>query len=140
MSALRTDIRDKMLELVAALPGIGAENVSPHKLDKVEGENKASVYLDDVDSEPGAMRAQRKREQRIKVSLFLEDSTDATAKGAGLLNTLEAAVETTRRASQFGNLSGCHLEDAKVAHDPQSKGKRADIHATFLFEFTEALI
>lgn len=140
MPALRIDIRTKMIDLVAALPGIGSDNVSPHKLDKVEKGNEASVYLAPVDSEPGAMRGQRKRDGRVNVSLFLEDATDAEAKGSTLLNTLEAAVETARRAAEFGNVSGVYLESATVAHDPTSRGTRADIHATFLFEFTEALV
>lgn len=139
MPALRIEIRDKMIELVAALPGIGSDNVSAHKIDKVEKGNEAAVYLQGVESEPAASRGIRKRDQRVTVSLFLEDASDAEAKGSDLLNTLEAAVETTRRASQFGAISGVHLESATVSHDPTSKGKRADVHATFLFEFTEAL-
>jgi hypothetical protein len=139
MPALRIDIRDKMIELVAALPGFTTDLVAAHKLDKVELSNQASVYLQGLDSEPAANRGVRKRDQRVNVSLFLEDDTDAEAKGSDLLNTLEAAVETTRRATGFGGISGCYLESANVAHDPTSKGKRADIHATFLFEFTEAI-
>jgi hypothetical protein len=140
MSALRTDIRAKMIELVAGLTGFNTDLVSPHKLDKVEKGNEASVYLDGVDSEPVAMRGNRKREQRIAVSLFLEDATDAAVKGASLINELEVAVETARRASAFGNLNGCSLESANFAHDPQSRGTRCDVHAVFLFEFTETLI
>jgi hypothetical protein len=139
MPALRINIRDKMIELVAALPGFTTDLVAAHKLDKVELSNQASVYLQGLDSEPAANRGVRKRDQRVNVSLFLEDDTDAEAKGSELLNTLEAAVETTRRAAAFGGISGCYLESATVAHDPTSKGKRADIHATFLFEFTEAI-
>jgi hypothetical protein len=139
MPALRTEIRDKMIELVAALPGFTTDLVAAHKLDKVERGNEASVYLQGIDSEPAASRGVRKREQRVNVSLFLEDATDAEAKGSDLLNTLETAVETTRRAAGFGSIFGCYLEAATVAHDPTSLGKRADIHATFLFEFTEAI-
>lgn len=139
MPALRINIRTKMIELVAALPGFTTDNVSPHKLDKVELPNEASVYLQGVESEPGAMRGQRKREQRVNVSLFLTDETDAETKGSELLNTLEAAVETARRAAGFGTISGVSLETANVTHDPTSKGTKAEVHATFLFEFTEAL-
>lgn len=139
MPALRTEIRDKMIELVAALPGFTTDLVAAHKLDKVELSNQASVYLQGIDSEPAANRGVRKRDQRVNVSLFLEDDTDAEAKGSDLLNTLEAAVETTRRAAGFGSIAGCYLESATVAHDPTSKGKRADLHAVFLFEFTEAI-
>lgn len=142
MPALRINIRTKMIELVAALPGIGTENVSPHKLDKVEKGNEAAVYLQGVESEPVAMKGQRKREQRVTVSLFLEDATDAESKGSDLLNTLEAAVQTTWKAGGFNDpsaITSAYLESANVAHDPNSKGKRADVHATFLFEFTEAL-
>lgn len=139
MPALRIEIRDKMIALTAALPGIGSDNVSAYKLDKVEKGNEASVYLQGVDSEPAASRGIRKRDQRVNVSLFLEDAADAEAKGSELLNDLEAAVEVARRALEFGEISGVHLESATVAHDPTSKGKRADLHATFLFEFTEAI-
>lgn len=139
MPALRIEIRDKMIALTAALPGIGSDNVSAYKLDKVEKGNEASVYLQGVDSEPAASRGIRKRDQRVNVSLFLEDAADAEAKGSELLNDLEAAVEVARRALEFGEISGVHLESANVAHDPTSKGKRVDLHATFLFEFTEAI-
>jgi hypothetical protein len=139
MPALRIEIRTKMVALVAALPGFTTDDVSAHKLDKVEKGNEASVYLQGVDSEPAASRGIRKRDQRVNVSLFLEDAADAEAKGSELLNDLEAAVEVARRAGEFGVISGVHLESANVAHDPASKGKRADLHATFLFEFTEAI-
>lgn len=139
MPALRINIRTKLAELVAALDGFSADLVSTHKLDKVELGNEASVYLQGVDSEPTAMRGNRKRDQRVNVSLFLEDTTDAEAKGSLLLNQLEAAVEAARRAAEFGSIAGAYLESATIAHDPTSKGKRADIHATFLFEYTEAI-
>ena len=139
MPALRISIRTKMTALVAALDGFTTDDVSTHKLDKVEKGNEASVYLQGVESEPAASRGIRKRDQRVNVSLFLEDATDAESKGSDLLNELEAAVETARRAAEFGNISGVYLESATVAHDPTSKGQRADIHAIFLFEFTEAI-
>jgi hypothetical protein len=139
MPALRTEIRDKMIELVAALDGFTTDLVSAHKLDKVEKGNEASVYLQGVESEPAASRGIRKRDQRVNVSLFLEDATDAEAKASTLLNDLEAAVETARRAAGFGTIAGVYLESANVAHDPTSKGKRCDLHATFLFEYTEAI-
>ncbi len=85
------------------------------------------------------MGGRRKREQRVNVSLFLSDDEDAESKGSTLLNDLEAAVETSRKENGFGGGVGAELESANVTHDPQSKGKRAEIHATFLFEFTEAL-
>jgi len=140
MPALRIDIRDKMIELVAALPGIGTDNVSPHKLDKVEKANEASVYLQATDSAKGAMRGVREREQRVNVSIFLEDATDAEAKASDHLNALESAVEAARRSNGFGTISGCHLESASLAHDPNSRGKRADLHAVFLFEFSEQIL
>lgn len=142
MAALRINIRNKMLQLVAALPGIGPDNVSPHKLDKVEKGNEASVYLQVVDSQKGAMKGARERELYVNVSLFLSDNTDAEAKGAELLNTLEASVEAERKAGGFNDpsaISGVELKSASVAHDPTSKGKRADTHATFLFKYTEQL-
>lgn len=139
MPALRISIRTKLAELVGALDGFTADLVSTHKLDKVEKGNEASVYLQGVDSEPVAARGIRKRDQRVNVSLFLEDATDAEAKGSLLLNELEAAVETARRAAEFGSIAGVYLESATIAHDPTSKGKRADVHATFIFEYTEAI-
>jgi hypothetical protein len=139
MPALRIEIRAKMAALVAALDGFTTDDVSTHKLDKVEKGNEASVYLQGVNSEPVAARGIRKRDQRVNVSLFLEDPADAEAKASLLLNELEAAVEVARRAAEFGTIAGVYLEAATIAHDPTSKGKRADLHATFLFEYTEAI-
>lgn len=142
MPALRVNIRTKMLQLVAALPGIGPDNVVPHKLDKVEKANIASVYLLGFDSRKNATRGARERELRVNVSLFLADAADAESKGAELLNTLEAAVETARKAGDFNDpsqISGVELESGTVAHDATSKGKKADTHATFVFTYTEHL-
>lgn len=139
MPALRIDIRDSMIALVAALPGFSSDLVSNHKLDKSELANEASVYLDSTESEKSANRGVRARRQRVNVSLFLADETDAEAKGSSLLNTLEAAVEAARRAATFGGQTGAMLESATVVHDPQSKGKQAEVHATFLFDFTESI-
>jgi hypothetical protein len=142
MAALRTNLKAMMIELVAALPGIGITNVTPHKLDKVEKGTEASVYLEEIESEPVGMRGIRARTQRINVSLFLSDATDAEAVGSELINTLEASVEATRRNGGFNDpsaISGVYLESGTFVHDPNSKGKRVDVHATFVFTFTESI-
>jgi hypothetical protein len=140
MPALRIDLRDKLIALVAALPGYTTDNVVPYKLDKVEGAAaQASVYLDDLSSSPVAMRGQRQRSQSVTVSLFGTDAIDAEAALSGQLNTLEKAVEAARLEGEFGTITTVYLSAATVAHDATSKGRIADLHATFTFEFTESL-
>ena len=36
--------------------------------------------------------------------------------------------------------NGVSLADWKIAPDPNSKGKRADLHATFRFQFSESIL
>lgn len=138
MSAIRTDLRDKMIALASALPAF-AGKVVPYKLDKVESVPFGSVYLEPGASEPAAMRGHRERAQDVKVSLFI-DQPDAEAHLGTLLHTLEVSVESARRAGEFPAITGVHLSAWNIAHDPASKGRIADLHATFSFQFSESLI
>lgn len=139
MPAIRINLRDQMVAIVAAaLPAYDGK-VEATKLDKVEKGIAASVYLGDGASEPMAMRGHRVRSQPVTVSLFSEAPSDVEALLSDQVNTLEKAVETARAAGEFENISTVYLSGFRIELDPNSKGKRGEAHAEFTFAFTESI-
>ncbi|MDB6079755.1 MAG: hypothetical protein JWO82_3502 [Akkermansiaceae bacterium] len=140
MPALRIEIRDALIAIVAAAAPEYAGHIVPSKLDKVEKGVAASVYLAGGSNEPSAMRGVRTREQLTTVSLFSEaPAGDVEKKLSEQLNDLEKAVEVARLAGDFGSVTSIYLSAFKVDQDPNSKGKRGELHAVFTATFTESL-
>lgn len=132
-------IRDAMLAVVAAtFPEIPEARIHSRKMDTTEKFPAASIYLGELDSERASMARHRKRVQEVRVIIFRANTEDLEGVFLGNTDTLEQAVETARRAGDFGEVP-IELTNMNMQFPQDGNGKNGAVVMTFSAEYTRAL-
>lgn len=122
-------IRDTLADLlVATFPELSG-TVTKRKDDVVEVFPSASIFLDDVDSQPSATRGMREREIPVHVVIYNEKASLESHFAQQSLD-FEKAVELQRKTIS-SELITIHLSRCSMQFTPETKATQGALQMTF---------